>query len=106
MALGPPLINPSPNLTDPNPPLPAWLTPSPRVPGTGDPDDAPPAPPGPAAPSAFGGNVGPVGSRQERDALALITGRPATVATELLLGPLARGTVVSLRNSGAGGEPR
>lgn len=109
VALGPPLINPSPNLTDPNPPLPAWLTPSPRVPGTGDPDDAPPAPPappGPAAPSAFGGNVGPVGSRQERDALALITGRPATVATELLLGPLARGTVVSLRNSGAGGEPR
>lgn len=90
VAVGPPLINPNPNLTDPNPPLPPWLTPSPPVPGT-------------AAPSSYGGgvggniggNVGPVGSQQERNALAVITGQQPNVATELLLGPLARGTTVS-----------
>ncbi|MGV0047969.1 MlaD family protein [Mycobacterium colombiense] len=118
--VGPPLYNPNPNLQDPNPPLPWWpwpTGPAPRVPGTADPDDAPPpegpppAPnpgrPGAVAPSGYGGNVGPVGSQRERDQLGWITGqgRPASVATQLLLGPVARGTAVSLtpRQQPAGG---
>lgn len=112
-AVGPPLFNPNPSLEDPNPPLPWWpwqIGPAPRVPGTADPDDAPPppapgpppaspVPPGAAAPAAYGGNVGPVGSQHERDQLGVITGqgRPASVATQLLLGPVARGASVSLR---------
>ncbi|OBJ26076.1 mammalian cell entry protein [Mycobacterium sp. 1165196.3] len=107
--VGPPLYNPNPSLQDPNPPLPWWpwpIGPAPRVPGTADPDDAPPPPPGPnpgppgaVAPSGFGGNVGPVGSQHERDQLGLITGQghSASVATQLLLGPVARGTSVSLK---------
>lgn len=51
--------------------------------------------PGGAAPASFGGNVGPVGSGQERDRLGELVGEPATVATQLLLGPVARGTVVT-----------
>lgn len=107
--VGPPLYNPNPSLQDPNPPLPWWpwpIGPAPRVPGTADPDDAPPppagpnpGPPGAVAPSGFGGNVGPVGSQHERDQLGLITGQghSASVATQLLLGPVARGTSVSLK---------
>lgn len=122
VAVGPPLINPNPNLSDPNPPLPAGVTPSPPVPGSANPDN--PAPGAPATPqpqrpwvapvapkapwippasfrapfggSRFGGNVGPVGSQYERNMLGVITGAPATEATELLLGPVARGTTVSL----------
>ncbi|MEX3770139.1 mammalian cell entry protein, partial [Mycolicibacterium fortuitum] len=45
--------------------------------------------------ASFGGNVGPVGSGQERDRLGELVGEPATVATQLLLGPVARGTVVT-----------
>lgn len=122
VAVGPPLINPNPNLSDPNPPLPAGVTPSPPVPGSANPADAPnpPAPPpaspppeapwvapvapkAPWVPSSFGGNVGPVGSAYERSMLGVITGAPATAATELLLGPIARGTTVSLKHSPAGG---
>lgn len=121
MATGPPLYNPDPSLADPNPPLPWWpwqIGPAPRVPGTADPDDAPPppppspppspAPPGPVAPAAYGGNVGPVGSQRERDQLGLITGqgRPASVATQLLLGPVARGSAVSLQPRPAPGGPK
>jgi hypothetical protein len=120
IAIGPPLVNPNPNLADPNPPLPPWMSPSPPVPLTanpalapvlpppaplsppapvaprpGDPPPAPPPLPAEAAPASWGGNVGPVGSQQEREQLGLITGRPATVATQLLLGPVARGTTVS-----------
>ena len=118
VAVGPPLINPNPNLSDPNPPLPAGVTPSPPVPGSANPDDAPnpPASPPPNAPwvapvapkapwipqSSFGGNVGPVGSAYERNLLGVITGGPATAATELLLGPIARGTTVSLKHSPGG----
>ena len=40
--------------------------------------------------------MGPVGSEYERNMLSVITGAPATEATELLLGPVARGTTVSL----------
>lgn len=108
VAVGPPLVNPGgPNLEDPNPPLPWWpwpTGPAPRVPGTADPDDAPPPPPplpAEAAPASYGGNVGPVGSQHERDQLGAITGQPhpASVATQLLLGPLARGTTVSLEGA-------
>jgi ABC-type transporter Mla subunit MlaD len=104
VAVGPPLINPNPNLQDPNPPLPSWVTPSPPVPGSANPGDA--RAPGSVAPSSFGGNVGPVGSQQERNMLAVITGRSPTVATELLLGPIARGTTVSLTNSHPAGRPK
>ncbi len=93
IAVGPPLINPAPNLADPNPPLPAGVTPAPPVPGT-------------AAPASFGGTVGPVGSQYERNMLTVITGSPATVATELLLGPVARGTTVSRVDSAPAGSPR
>ncbi|MEB3033000.1 MlaD family protein [[Mycobacterium] nativiensis] len=120
-AVGPPLINPDRSLEDTNPPLPWWTGPFPRIPSTGDPlDPAPPPPPSPpipvqphapewqpaapvapAAPASYGGNVGPVGSQTERNQLGLITGpltgrsEPASVATQLLLGPVARGTAVS-----------
>jgi ABC-type transporter Mla subunit MlaD len=124
VAVGPPLINPNPSLADPNLPLPPWLSPSSPVPGTANPaltptppppvplspaapvapkpNAAPPAPPAApplpaeAAPASFGGNVGPVGSEQERAQLGLITGQPATAATQLLLGPMARGMTVSV----------
>jgi ABC-type transporter Mla subunit MlaD len=113
VAIGPPLVNASPNLADPNPPVPPWLSPAPPVPGTAIPDQVPPeippassAPPLPAeaAPASFGGNVGPVGSQRERAALTLITGRPATTATQLLLAPVARGTTVTLGAPGTGGQ--
>ena len=50
--------------------------------------------------------MGPIGSQYERNMLSVITGQPATEATELLLGPVARGTTVSLsrdRNHHPGG---
>jgi ABC-type transporter Mla subunit MlaD len=116
VAVGPPLVNGEPNLTDPNARLPVQpfpVKPAPRVPGTADPADAPPitAPPNPAAlpaevaPASYGGNVGPVGSEQERDQLGVITGqdRPASVATQLLLGPIARGTTASVTTRTPGG---
>lgn len=116
-AVGPPLVVPNPSLADPNPPLPPWMAPSAPVPGTANPALVPtPPPPVPlsplapvaprpgdppplaaeAAPASFGGNVGPVGSPQEREVLSAATGQPATTATQLLLGPVARGTTVSV----------
>ena len=126
VAVGPPLINGPPNLQDPNPPLPAGLTPSPPVPGSANPDN--PAPGAPASPqptepwvapvapkapwipqssfrTSFGGNVGPVGSQYERNVLSVVTGVPATAATELLLGPVARGTTVSLTQPASAERP-
>lgn len=119
VVVGPPALNPYPNLTDPNPPLPPFISPSPPIRTGANPDDPDPSPPahgpvppppllGPPAagsvvtPSSFGGNVGPVGSEYERELLGVISGRPATVATELLLGPMARGTTVSLVPSTGG----
>ncbi len=116
VAVGPPLINPYPNLADPNPPLPEGMAPAPPVPGTANPAFAPPPPgaapapvpnmpapdpipagplPAEAAPASYSGNVGPVGSAQERDQMSYITGAPATTATQLLLGPVVRGMTVS-----------
>jgi virulence factor Mce-like protein len=71
------------------PPLPAEIPPA----------DQPAAPLPPAVQpqsAVIGGNVGPVGSRQENDQLSLIVGGHANAATELLLGPLARGSTVHL----------
>jgi ABC-type transporter Mla subunit MlaD len=87
----------------PTPPPPVPLSPpapvapkpwqDPTAPNT---RNAPPVLPAEAAPASYGGNVGPVGSPQERAQLGLLTGQPATSATQLLLGPLARGTTVSV----------
>lgn len=113
-AVGPPLVVPNPSLADPNPPLAPWMAPAAPVPGTANPALVPTPPPpvplapvaprpgGPppleaeAAPASFGGNVGPVGGPQEREVLSAATGQPATTATQLLLGPVARGTTVSV----------
>lgn len=106
----------------PTPPPPVPLSPpAPVAPRPGDPPPAagppagpiPPAdavPAGPlfpaeAAPASFGGNVGPVGSPQERLQLGVLTGRPATPATQLLLGPLARGMTASTASNPAEGQP-
>ncbi|MBU8831255.1 MlaD family protein [Mycolicibacterium goodii] len=85
---------------------------APVAPKPGGPPPAPaaPVPAGPmaaeAAAASFGGNVGPVGSEQERVTLSVITGQPASTATQLLLGPVARGMTVSLAEPAAGEEPR
>lgn len=121
VAVGPPLINPNPSLVDPNPPLPPFISPTPPIRTGANPDDPDPSPPahgpvppppllGPPAagsiPSSFGGNVGPVGSDYERRILGVIGGRPATSATEILLGPVARGTTVSVIRAPADGGAR
>jgi hypothetical protein len=84
----------------PQPPVPlsppAPVAPKPWDPPPEAPEPGAPLLPAEIAPAAFGGNVGPVGSEQERAQLGIITGRPATSATQLLLGPVARGTTVSL----------
>lgn len=115
VAVGPPLVDPNPSLADPNPPLPPWMAPSAPVPGTANPALVPPPPPpvpdGPllpaeAAPASFGGNVGPVGSPWERVQLGIITQQSATTATQLLLGPIARGMTVSPASTTAEGGQR
>jgi virulence factor Mce-like protein len=79
----------------------------------GPPPDASPVPAAPAPLPAevgaaqpqsldIGGNVGPVGSTQEREQLSQIMGRQATPATDLLLGPVVRGTTVQLVPSSGG----
>jgi len=126
VAVGPPLINPSPDLTDRNKPLPPGVTPAAPVPGSANADLPPGAPAtprpqrpwvAPVAPKApwavpqasftppggsFGGTVGPVGSTYERNMLGVITGGNVTPATQLLLGPVARGTTVSLKHADEG----
>ncbi|AKS35927.1 MlaD family protein [Mycolicibacterium goodii] len=135
VAVGPPYLNPNPDLSDPNPPLPPGMFPAPPVPGSANPalpptpppavnqsplapvapkpggpplpkSGGPPPLPAEAVPASFGGNVGPVGSEQERVTLSVITGQPVSTATQLLLGPVARGTTVSLAEPPAGEEPR
>ena len=85
-----------------SPPLPTDTAPAPstdRMPAL--PAEAPPPqagqPPSEYPQSAtIGGNVGPVGSAQERDQLSRIVGGHATAATQLLLGPVARGSTVHI----------
>ena len=105
----PPPVNQSP--LAPVAPKPGDSPRRPPPPPVGPPPAGPaPAPllPAEAAPAsaAFGGNVGPVGSPQERAALSVITGQPVSTATQLLLGPVARGTTVSPAEPAAGEEPR
>lgn len=91
---------PPPPGLEPTPPGAALPQP---LPAEISPPDQPDAPPTPVPPPAvqpqsavIGGNVGPVGSRQEIDQLSLIVGGHANAATEFLLGPLARGATVHL----------
>lgn len=113
-ALGSMGYQPTPGLTGNRP----NISP-PRDSVRGAPDGLPASPPAPAAeiPRAglgsasdvgesgdaqpqsvvIGGNVGPVGSRQEKAQLSRIVGEHANAATELLLGPLARGMTVHIR---------
>lgn len=105
----PPAVPPTPVLS---PPAPVARPGYPDFPWPGPGQGVAPAPPAPAppagplpaeaAPAAFGGNVGPVGSDQERMALSVMTGSPASSATQLLLGPVARGTTVSLAPTDGG----
>ncbi|MBB3605347.1 ABC-type transporter Mla subunit MlaD [Mycolicibacterium sp. BK556] len=58
VAVGPPLVNPNPNLADPNPPTPWWAPPFPPVPLSANPDDPPPTPGPPAAPPPLPAEAG------------------------------------------------
>jgi hypothetical protein len=58
--------------------------------------------PGAAAPASYGGNVGPVGSDGERQQLSAILGEDVNSAQEVLLGPVARGTVATVSPDPAG----
>lgn len=75
-----------------------------QPPGAGPEPQAPePDPATPAQPQAavIGGNVGPVGSSREKQQLGLIMGDQASVAAEVLLAPLLRGTTVRFTAGGA-----
>jgi hypothetical protein len=92
---------PPPPHSGPLPPAQAAPTvpPPPPVPSPSA-EPAPSPPPGPAPgavpqSAVIGGNVGPVGSRQEKDQLSAIVGE-ANAATEFLFAPLVRGTTVRL----------
>lgn len=118
MSPAPPVPGTANDALIPIPPPP--LNQSPLAPVAPKPGDSPPpagpvpvvppaaAPPLPAeaAPASFGGNIGPVGSAQERATLSVIAGQPVTTATQLLLGPVARGTTVSLAEPAGGEGPR
>ena len=92
---GPPAPPPPPEAIPPLPPGAAQL---------------PDRPPGPAPAdvqpqsSVIGGNVGPVGSQQEKSQLGRIVGGQANAATELLLGPLVRGATVHILPNPGGGR--
>ncbi|MDR3664764.1 MAG: mammalian cell entry protein, partial [Mycobacterium sp.] len=87
------------------PPLPAEAgAPAPQAPvqqqaGQNAPPPATPAQDGQVQQQSaplYGGTVGPVGSPTEKDQLSQIVGGSATSATELLLGPVARGSEVQI----------
>jgi len=96
-----PIVPEFPGPPDPNTPPAPQAGPAPGPQAT----PVPPGPPLPAeagAPASagqvqqqsaplYGGTVGPVGSPSEKDQLSQIIGGPATSATQLLLGPVARG---------------
>ncbi|MEB3031450.1 MlaD family protein [[Mycobacterium] nativiensis] len=72
-------------------------------PEAGPPAEPPPAPPDPlpadpAQPQAavIGGNVGPVGSRMEKQQLEVIMGEQVSTATQILFAPVVRGATVRL----------
>ena len=96
-----PIVPEFPGPPDPNTPPAPQAGPAPGPQAT----PVPPGPPLPAEAGApapagqvqqqsaplYGGTVGPVGSPSEKDQLSQIVGGPATSATQLLLGPVARG---------------
>ncbi|MEZ0053147.1 virulence factor Mce-like protein [Mycobacterium sp. MAA66] len=90
---------PTPTVPGP-PPLPAEAGAPAQVQQQSTPDASAPAPPpGQAQQQSaplYGGTVGPVGSQTEKDQLSKIVGGPATSATELLLGPVTRGSDVQI----------
>jgi hypothetical protein len=97
-------LPPGANENRPNlaPPRGSVLPPDARpdpLPTPAPPDTTPP--PAPAAPGAvpqsalIGGNIGPVGSKQEKTQLNYLLGARANAVTELLFAPLLRGTTVS-----------
>ena len=89
-------------------PLPPGVSenrPNPAPPRNSVPAPGTPSPPTVSEPALpIGGNVGAVGSRQEKDQLSLIVGGQATAATELLLGPVARGATVHIAPDPGGGR--
>ena len=52
--------------------------------------------------AAIAGNVGSVGSEQEKAQLSQIIGGQANAATQLLLGPVVRGSTVHIAPDTAG----
>jgi hypothetical protein len=84
---GPPAPAPPREVLPPLPPGAAQLP--------GSPPGPPPAKVRPQS-VVIGGNVGPVGSLQEKDQLGRIVGGQANAATELLLGPLTRGSTARI----------
>ncbi|MEZ0364067.1 MlaD family protein [Mycobacterium sp. pUA109] len=76
----PPSAEPPPPPGEPAPPLPA---------------EAPP-PAGVYSQRSIGGNIGPIGSSEEREQMGRIVGGEATTATVLLLGPVVRGSLVQV----------
>lgn len=116
MSPSPPVPNTANTALVPTPPPeeilspPAPVAPRPYDPYLPQQQPAPAPPPqatevAPANYSGFGGNIGPVGSEQERVQLGVLIGQPASTATQLLLGPLARGTTVSLAQQQEGAGP-
>jgi virulence factor Mce-like protein len=92
----------------PGPPVESPATPpadAPLLPAE-SPPPAEPTPPASVQPQSavIGGNVGPVGSPQENDQLSRIVGGEATAATQLLLGPIARGATVQIEPDPGGGR--
>lgn len=80
--------------------LPPDARPDPPPPPAPPDTTPPPAPAAPAEPGAvpqsalIGGNIGPVGSRQEKTQLNYLLGAHANAVSELLFAPLLRGTTV------------
>lgn len=107
----PPDLTPPPGLPLPPVDASAALSPgsgpdnggAPAAPDAGQDPSAPQPPQGVpgAAPASYGGNVGPVGSPGERQQLSAILGQPPTSAQQVLLGPLARGSAVTVTESPA-----
>lgn len=97
MPQGPPLPGPVPVSPPVDYSLPPGGAPAPQPPA-----EAPAPPPGSVPDGVqpqsaeFGGTVGPVGSAQEKDQLSRIVGGPADATTQLLLGPLARGSTIHI----------
>jgi hypothetical protein len=101
-------VSPTPGMTENRP-----NTTAPRHSMPGDPQGPPiPPPPGPRPAevptvepqgAVIGGNVGVVGSPQEKQQISRITGS-ADTPTVLLLAPLLRGSTVRLSQTGEGGR--